>query len=525
MVPSIHPRNLPEGYAARAVDADLSRGVLEAFRTDVRVQDAPAGTQAWLHSAGCRVGLPCDASVTEDTVGCGQVFATGVSPYPTRATITQWAVGFTTRLGLPMPTTAPDVAWATINIEPEGGTVRAFAYAYINEFDEPGPLSPPSMLTTVNWDTGAVVGGFVEPAAEYRATEVVVYVLQPGVANMAGTPAADEAKWYELGRVPLTPGATFTYSATRPLGQTRLDISDLPPPTDLRDIQCWGADVLAGLSGDELMFSTPGQFGSWPDRYRMRMHDKPLRFLAGQTFGYVLTCGSPEVVRLRHDGSRGGAREVTTINEPLPLVGPLAATVYDGACFYASTTGIVMLSGPKARVITEGLMTQEQWEALQPFAMTMVVHQGWLIASSPVQTIRLKVPTDIHAPPEPGSLTYLSLRASSFFRRGGELYYVAQAGGLYWWQRGAERKPYTYVTRKASGPGRAPAVWLVDADGPEVDLEVWLADEPMYTGPATPGTVRRLRRGMRGGTIQLVLTGTATVTEVAVDTSAGELAR
>ena len=526
MVPKVHPRNLAEGYAAMAVNANLSRGVLEAFRTDAMVRsDALPDTQAWMHPDGCRVNLPCDASIAEDQVGCGAVFATGVAPYPVRATPAQWAAGFSTRLGLPPPPAAPDVAWAPFTLTADGATPRAFTYAYVNEFDEPSLPSPPSFVTTVNWDTGAVVGGFQPAPAEYRVTHYVVYILQPGVANLVGTPAAEEARWFEIARIPVAQ-TSYTYSSGVPLGQTLLDFDNNPPPADLRDIQCWGADVLAGLSQDELLFSRPGVFGAWPDKYRMRMHAKPLRFLAGQTYGYVLTCGQPEVVRLAHDGSKGGVREHTTINEELPLVGLRAAAVYDGACFYASRQGVVMLSGARARLITEDLWTQEQWEALHPHSMVFTVYQGYLIATGTGGAFRLKVPTDIHAPPQPGDLVQLALSAASFFHRQGELYYVGAQGGLYHWQRGASRRPYTYVTRIAAMPNNdTPKVFKVTADGPDVQVTVSTEGMQHYSGPAHVGRIVPLPRGFRGGTIQVTLTGRSTVTEVALATSAMDLAR
>lgn len=528
MIPRIHPANLPPNTAQRVIDADLSRSVIDALRTDAAlIPDAPPG-QVWLSPSGCRTGLPCDASVVDNLIGChdGAVFSTGVADWPTRATPANWAVNFVTRLGLPCPPTAPAVEWASITLTEGGAMPRAFAYAYFNEAtNEIGPGSPPSPTMIVNWDTQAFVAGFVLPSAEYRATHIVVLMLQPGVENMAGTPAAGEAAWFEIARLPLTQGSFF-YSAERRLGPKFMGFEYGEPPANLRDLQGWGSDVLAGLSGDTLMFSEPGVYGAWPDKYRLVFHDKPLRFLAGPTYGYVLTTGIPEVITLKHDCSRGGCREITTLQTPLPLRGMRAATIADGACIYASTEGLVMLSGPRARVISQGLWTQEQWEALEPHAMTLIAHKGWLYGSTPNYAFRTRIPSAAHEAPALGDFTELSVRAGTWFARDAELYYTGLTGGVFWWGRGTGRKPYVYHARPHRLPGAvAPGALRVDADGVDVQLQVVLDGVSYYTGEVLPNRPQTLRRGGRGTSLEVVLTGTATITEVHLAPTIQDLAR
>lgn len=527
MLPRRHPSNLPENTAQQALDVDLSRGTIAPLRTDALLDaTAPAG-QVWLSPDGCRTGFACDASIVENTVGCnGAVFATGVAPYPVRATRANWQVNYLTRLGLPCPPTAPDVAWAPIEFTDQGAMPRAFFYAYANEdTGEVGVGSPPSPTTIVNWDTQAVLGGFAAPPAEYRVTHIVIFMLQPGVENMTGTPAGSEAGWFEIGRIPVST-TTFTYTSERRLGRMFMGFEYGEPPVDLRDLTAWGTNVLAGLSGDHLVFSEPGVFGAWPDKYRLRFHAKPLRFLAGQTYGYVLTDGVPEVITLKHDCSRGGCREITTLEEELPLVGMRAAAVAEGACFFASRQGIVMMSGPRARLITEGLWTQEQWEALAPHAMTFIVHNGFLYGSTSAYAFRFRVPSSIHEPPSLSDFTELSLRASSWYRRGAELYYVGATGGLYHWQRGDSVKPYVYHTRQVSLPGDvAPAVLRVSAESVGVEAQVVLGGVSYYTGEVIPNRPMPLKRGGRGDTVEVVLTGTATITELQLAPSIQDLAR
>jgi hypothetical protein len=522
--PRVPAHLLPENTAAHALNADLSRGVLAPLREDELLREAAPGTQAWVGSGGCRVDLPCDAAVVSRFGGCADVYATGVAPYPVWATEAHWPVRHYTRLGIPAPPGPPAVVWGPVTLRENETVERAFFYAYVDDRGAIGPGSPPTEAALVNWDTLALVGGFLPPPAEYRLTHVAVFMLQPGVANMTGTPAAEEAKWFEIARGPV--GATVEVSEATNLGPTYDAYDDFPPPEDLRDLQGWNDTILAGLSGDMLVFSETDRPWAWPDKYRMRFKSPPIRFLVSSGFGYVLTCGAPEVVTMQHDNSRGGARDILTHVEDLPLAGARAAATHEGACFYATHSGVVMLSGTRPpKVITLDLWTPDQWAALLPHTMVFAIHRGHLFISGADFAVRFRVPSATFDGPI-GDVTYLDLRTQSFTTQGGELFYVGAAGGLYRWGRGLSRRAYTYETREVTLPGRAaPRALLLNAEGPDVEVEVWLGRQRLWAGRPLPGVAQGLPRGLRGDTIKIILRGTDTVTDVAVAPSIEDLRR
>ena len=527
MQPRVDPTLLPPNTAQLALDADLSRGTLAPFRADVQVTATAPGTVVWMSRGACRTDLPCTVSVAQFTQGCEQVFVTGLRDRPMRATREGWLADDLTWLGLPAPSTAPLIVWGPdVPLRDQEAVPRAFFYTYRNAFGEESAPSPPSATTVVAWDRSAWVGNFELPPVEAGVVAVVVYMLQPGMENMQGTPAGGEASWFEIGVSPLPQAYDVQYTATTRLGRRFDGFEHLPPPTDLRDIQSCGDHVLAGLSDGELHFSEPGTFGAWPDKYRIRFNAEPLRFLATGGFGYVLTCGAPEVVKLRHDGSRGGARQVTTLQEDLPLAGLQAVAVYDGVCFYATRFGLVMLAGPQAKLLTEGLFTQEQWEAMQPTTMRLVVHQGVLFMATAIGTFRWRVPLSLHTAPTLTDFTQISAQPMQWLRSEGELLYVTEDGRVMAWARGDVLQPYYYHTRPVDHSGRvSPSVLKVDTDGPDVHVMVVADGVAHYTGAVPPGRPMMLRAGASCDTIEVVLRGTSTVRGVAVAPSIQDLMR
>ena len=173
-----------------------------------------------------------------------------------------------------------------------------------------------------------------------------------------------------------TSGAAFQFVAELPIATTTYNDSiagdDLvevlpstdwyPPPAGLRGLRLMANGVMVAFRGNEVFFSEPYLPHAWPARYRLTV-DYPIVALGSyDTTIVVATQGRPFIITGSHPDSMS-QRELDLIE---PCVSMRSMASMGHGVVYASANGLVYVGAGRASLITQGLVTRQEWAAYQP---------------------------------------------------------------------------------------------------------------------------------------------------------------
>lgn len=431
--------------ATLAENVDLIRDSIMPWREAELIDAGKTGSTLWVEDC-CNMVLPACASVAYDSIGSPYVYATGVAgyAYPVRASLANACAGAWCRLGfpcsLPAPVAVSDFVAVPIAADAEQighrRQTRGYVYTLVNQFGEESQPSAPSNIVDADAAFSQVTLSDIPTSfPTYCIQYIHIYRTEEEMTYGADKEWV-EGNYFLVGVIPMG-AATFTDGSTEDVGDELTTEDVLPPPDSLRDIVYWRQGVLAGLADDMLHFSDLKRPDSWDIKYKVQFHDKPLKFVAGRTTGYVLTDGHPAIVQLATNCEGPGDRKVIELEEPLPIVSPASAVVTNDSVIYASKDGLVMLTaGGAARIITTPYYTKEQWRALKPETMRSAVYDGYYFGTTDEITIRLRVPDSIYEKDELTELTTLSEKPLAWYRSASDELFFTTPAGLFRWNTG-----------------------------------------------------------------------------------------
>jgi hypothetical protein len=454
--------------ADEAIDCYLDTGAIRPVRTDRLVS---TGTGIRLYAGPCCIKtLPSCDTISRTDLGCPRVFISGTG-YPTYASHDDYCAGITIRMDWPCTMPAPDtqyfatggaildeqVAMANGAVVTKGlATPRSYFYTWVNQYGDESPPSEVSYIAVQDYDNPALLSGFMTPPAANFVVSINIYSLVAGVEDGSAPSGGGQDSYFLVATIPVTqstflhnPSASLLLDAYVNEGQSSVD-------ADAKDVQWLFDDRIAYLSNDRLHFSEPGNYTRVHDKYTLAFRDRPLKFVATERSGYVLTCGRPEVVDLTKQCDGNGCKNVTTLDEHLPIIGAESTCVYAGSVFYASVAGIVAINGVHASVITDDLFTQDQWDALIPNEIRTAVHRGFLYIVSPIKVYRIKLAATAYSKPDAGDMVQLSIRPTAILATFDDRLLYADAVGTWEMEQGVGLKNYTWTRELKFNSWRTP---------------------------------------------------------------------
>ena len=430
------------------------------------------------------------------------------------------------RLGIPAPSMEPVATAVNPSVFAEDEEAVNYVYAYVNERDEIGPPSMPSLYVITNLGAPRLISGLVWPDDSWNIAWANVYVSAVGTKTLSGEENKTEAAYRYAGTVKLGE-TTFLHdgvSAGLPLETMLFD----PPPNDLTSIAfSLEANVLGGLSLSTgyAAFSEPFQPHAFsPDSY-VRFGDNPRRLLCNDVRWFVLTDGRPYVLPLLPN--EGPTRKPDRHFEVHPIIADRSAATFAGGIVYASRTGLVVLGNSSAPVVaTYTMIRSEEWLAMQPHLMVGAVYNGYYYGGTPVAAFRFKLGTGEFPLKAADEWMWLSIRPTAFFTdRTGSLYFTDATGTHRWadgeswlqyrWQ-GSFVRPSTPMTVHWGQVARSEVGNLTVAH--LSDGDVVLERDMQYSLPY------RLPGGVTSRTVATTFTGDAVVFSDAVATNIKDFA-
>ena len=160
------------------------------------------------------------------------------------------------------------------------------------------------------------------------------------------------------------------------LGEEMPSLTWMPPPDELRGLINLPNGMMAGFTGRDLHFCDPYHPHAWPENYQQTI-DYPVVGLGRMdTTLAVLTTGVPYIIQGSHPDS------LVAVKSDLEqsCVSKRSIVSMNGSVFYASPDGLMRLSTSGSELVTAPLMTQAQWQALNPEQIHAYSHDGRYLA-------------------------------------------------------------------------------------------------------------------------------------------------
>ena len=220
----------------------------------------------------------------------------------------------------------------------------------IGEEGAPSPVS--ASLSCKTDDTVTISALAAAPAGEYGINRIRIYRTQ---ASSSG------ADFYFLREIIST--LTTSTDDNRALGEVLPSTTWTIPPANLKQLIGLWNGMMAGISGRSVRFCEAFVPYAWPVAYEiLPLHSTPVALAAfGQTL-VVLTDGSPFLVT----GGGPDAMDQQPMEFLQACVAPRSAVGMGHGVAWASPDGLAYVGSSGPRMLTEGVLTRDDWQALLP---------------------------------------------------------------------------------------------------------------------------------------------------------------
>ena len=543
----VSPRLLPEDMAQNAQNVFLDSGRIEGIPTDVNDPSESGNTHPASHiSTTTRTIFKATSSswftftddvdvirspIKEDTHG--RFYFTGSGNFPKYTSLSSGVSGSgpyptaSFRLGLPTPgafTAAPSVD-NTSAADGAALSSRAYLYTEITTFGEEGPPSEVTSADIVDAENGATVT-LTLPAATsgnysiakrriYRTDINGVFIF---VKDVTGTSAG-----------------TTTEAVTDDLLGEEIESSDnLAPPDDttsdhpdgpMLGITTMPNGITAGFSGNTLLFSESFLPHSYPLANQLTTQEDIVAIASIASGLLVTTKGKP----LMASGTDPSAMAMVEIDANLPCVNKRSLVDMGEYAIYSSPDGLVLASNSGIQLITEQILTRDQWQTeYYPSNVEAYEYEGKYIAFT-FDGSDNSTKKGFIFDPRGGKNAFVNLNfyATAGFndRENDELYLVID-GTLKKFARGTTKRSYLWKSKEFfSNRPLSPGIAKVDAEAYNALTFKLFADGSLkHTQTVANSDPFRLPGGYRGKVFEIQLEGTDIINEVCVYESPQEIA-
>lgn len=545
LLPQVSPRLLPDTAATVATNARLDTGRLSSWRNPLVITDhnnvtfAVPGTTKTIYKHRDRQGngywliwntevSAVPSPIAEDPFD--RLYWSGQN-YPRMAIGTevatssapQYQPSASRRLGIPAPATAPSI---TLTTEGTGDTTplsRAYVYTWVSGLGEEGQPSSASNILDVK-SGGTVTINFTDTIPSY----IYATVSRPAYRRIYRTNINGEYQFVK-------DVAASTVTATdnildENLGEL-IPTADWDAPADddtsahpdgpLVGLTAMPNGMLAGFSGRSVFFAEQYLPHAWPKTYSLTTKSKVVGLSSISIGLMVMTQGKPVLMT---GGSPAGMAAVE-IDSNQACVSARSIADMGEIAIYASPDGLVAAGENGVQLITEGIFTRDQWQALKPESIHGYHYEGRYIFFYDTGTVQGGYVLDGRT--ETPELVTLDFYAVTGFNDplDDALYLMVNdvSGTNVRKFDGGTALPYTWQSKelRLEKPIN-PSCALVDAESYPVTFTLYADGSQKYQYSVPNGNMFRLPAGYLAKEFQLRLSGTALVNAVMVAESPEE---
>lgn len=520
---ALHPKLLPDSVGVTSRNQKPGRGDFRPWKQPSTVATVPSGRET-IYRMGRDVNSDAQywlswTSVVHAVRGFDPQDTTERTYYSGDGApkVTDNLIGLTSPpyptanrpLGIPAPATS--VLVTTDAGTWEGSPVTHFyVYTYVNDWGWESAPSPVSTQNVRPSDATATLSAFAAvPSGNYNVNRIRIYRTQTGASGVA--------EFFFLKEIAI--GTTSTVDDNPALGEVLPTTNWAMPPANLYQLTALWNGMLAGISGNAVRFCEPFVPYAWPIAFDVVPPDsKPVALgVFGQAL-IVLTNGRPLLVT----GSSPESMDQQLLEIPQACVAPRSVASMGTGVAWASEDGLCWYGAGGAKLLTAGLMTRDDWQALNPSSIIGRMYEGLYFGSYLDGSTRRGFMID---PMNPTGLYFLDAGYSAMhFDELQDQLYVLDGTNVRKWDAGT---PMTHRFR--SKVFRAPrptcfAAAEVVADAYPVTLRVFADGVLRHTQTVTSLNPFRLPSGFMAHDWQLEIEGTHPVQGVAMANAMSELA-
>jgi hypothetical protein len=533
--PKVFSRLLPNEMAQVATNTRLDSGRLEPWKGNASASITPVASYSitgatktlFRYSSTIWIGSNEDLNIVRSPIAEDpheRLYVTGIggaTGYPRMTTAAIVGNGTYYALGIPSPAAfdAVTVTGTTAVSGSETPQTRSYIFTYVSAYGEEGVPSQAlvSQVVDVYSDQSVTVDFPANPSGAHNLVKKRLYRTDSNgvfrrVAEVQlstdtyNDTAADTALGEEI--------PTSNFDA--PADNTSSDHPDGP----LLGLVSMPNGILAGFSGQTVSFSEAFQPHAFPSGYRLTMKSDVVAIAPLNTGLLVLTKEKPAIVQ----GLDPEAMTMTEVDSTLSCVAKRSVVDMGEYVIYASPDGLVRAADNGLSLITENILTRDQWQDLTPSSIVAFQYEGHYVAFYNNGSESKGFIFD----PRGGKNSYIKL---DFYATAGfndlendELYLVV-GGSVYKFAQGSDLS-FTWRTKKfyVDRPIN-PGVAKVECDSysPTPTMKLYADGVLKHTQTITNGDLFRLPSGYKANEFEIELTGSIPINQVCVYESAGEV--
>lgn len=426
------------------------------------------------------------------------IATTGPGPYPTASY----------ELGIPPPAAVTVAVAGTADNAEDLPETRYYVLTYVDAYGaEHAPSLPSAQVEVRPGQTVDVTGIAVAPTGNYNAAYKRLYRVNTGTTGSVYQYVTD---------IPLVTTSYNDSILSADLGEELPSTTYDVPPATLKGLVVTPGGYGVGYYDNVLCMSEPYALHAWPIEYQQST-TKPITGIGLFGNSVLVTTEENPYVAI------GVTPETTTLQKlevAQSCVGPQTIVDFGYGVAYASPDGVVLATQSNTTVVTQGLFTREDWQALNPSTMVCFNWEGLYIAFYAAGAALLFDPQS----PESGVLNVTGITATGGVRDLlDDLLYLISGTNIVSFDTGSNLT-YTWKSKQFIGAPRSFAAARVRADSyTSLTFKLYANGVLKHTEVVTSAAPFRLPSGFLAETFEVQLEGTSQIYEVEFATSMEEL--
>lgn len=447
---ALTPTRLPDNVGVMSMNQKTGRGDFAPWKLPLSVATIPSGRNtiyrfnratasdinywfSWTGTVHAVRGYNT-ADTTERTYYTGDgvpkwtdnTVAIASSPFPTTYRL----------LGVPAPVGA-------VTLTKAGGVAttnetRYYVYTFVSSIGEESAPSPLSAAIVCKTDDTITINSIGAAPSGYLIDRVRIYRTQSGVAG--------DTDFFYLKEI--ASGTASTTDTGTPLGESLPSDGWLMPPVDLRNLTAMWNGMLAGISGNGVRVCVAFKPYAWPIGYEILPPDATPVGLGryGQNM-LVLTTAKPLLVV----GTSPEALDQIPIEFNEPCVASAGIVSMGHGVAWPCPDGLAYHGAAGTKILTDGLLTRDDWQAMNPAGMVAGLYEGLYIGFyTDAGAVRRGFMID---PLNPTGIYFLDTGYTAlYFDEVQDALYVLSGTSIKKWDAGASLMAATFKSRVWRSP-------------------------------------------------------------------------
>ena len=387
---------------------------------------------------------------------------------------------------------------------------RFYTYTCVTDIgEESEPCGPSLELVCKTLDT-VTLSNLAAPSGAYGINRFRIYRTQTSSSG---------GGFYFLREIASTLSSTTDDGRT--LGEVMPSTTWSMPPGDLSWLTGLWNGMMAAISGRSVRFCEADTFYAWPVAYEILPTNAQPVALA--TYGQalvMLTNGNPSII----SGGTPDAMDEQPVEFCQACIAPLSAVGMGHGVAWASPDGLAYIGSGGARMLTEGVMTRDDWQAINPGSIKATMLERRYLATYTVGGLKKGFVLD---PTNPSGMYFLDFGFDALHRDDlQDALFVLDGMNVQKWDEGAA-KTVTFRSKlyKMPKPTQGFACAEVTADSYPVSFKLFADGALKHTQTLANANPFRLPGGYYAQTFQMEVSGAGAIVGIAMAHSMQELAR